>query len=187
MPGRSAARHSCAPYLDAPITRVLVLWRCTLGCRCTCRGVPPERFTGSIFLHRRVRLAAGTGTSAAPLTRLARTEYIGRRQVVPGTTLADLDDVYPELTVFACHLGKFKRLFYPPFILPKLVAVDVGHMSQLGAAADWAVGVGRLTMELRSPQQIRMGITNIGDRGVPAEHGHERRTPRERVIDYRSP
>src|SRR5579863_6411987 len=48
-------------------------------------------------------LVAGPHTTAAPAARFARAENIGRREVVPRTTLTDLDDVSLELSVFQGH------------------------------------------------------------------------------------
>ena len=58
--------------------------------------------------------------------------------MVPGTTLADLDHIYPELSVFGRHLGEFRSLLNPARIRPEFVPVHVGDVGQLGPAADGA-------------------------------------------------
>jgi hypothetical protein len=46
---------------------------------------------------------AGPDTTSAPGARLACAKNVGRREVVPRTTLADLNDVGLELPVFQRH------------------------------------------------------------------------------------
>src|SRR5215469_11816592 len=102
----------------------------------------------------------------APGARLARAKNIGRSKVVPATTLTDLDDVRPELPIFAGHLGQFIRLLDPPFVPAQLIPVHVRHVGELGAAADRAAGAGRLAVELSGTEQVRMRVADVRDRGV---------------------
>ena len=103
--------------------------------------------------------------------------------MIPGTTLTDLNHVDPELCVFRGHFGQFRPLFNPPLISPELVSVDVGDVGELGLPADRAGGIGGLTVELRGPQQVRMGIADVGDRGAAREYGRERCAARKTVVD----
>src|SRR5579875_2003003 len=120
--------------------------------------------------------------AAAPGARLARAKNVGRREVVPRTTLADLDDVSLELSVFEGHFVEFWPLFYPAFVLPEFAAIDVGDVGQPGRPADGADPVGRLAVELGRPQQVRVGITYVGDRGAAGQHRFQRRPPGERIV-----
>ena len=62
---------------------------------------------------------------------LTRAENVGRGKVVPGTTLADLDHIYPELAVFGRHLGQFRALLYPAGVVAEFVPVHVGDVGEL--------------------------------------------------------
>src|SRR5262252_9139475 len=123
----------------------------------------------------------------APGARLARAKNIGRGKVVPATTLTDLDDVRPELPIFGGHLGQFARLLDPPFIPAQFITVNVSHVGELGPAADGAPGVGRLAVELRGTEQVRMRVADIRDGGVAGEHRRERCPAGKRVVDHASP
>src|SRR5215469_845209 len=107
--------------------------------------------------------------------------------MIPSATLADLDDVYLELAVFGCHFIEFPALLDPALVLAKLVSVHVGDVRQPDLAAYWAPGVGWFAVELGRPKQIRMRVADIGDRGASGQHRSERRAPRQRVVDHRSP
>ena len=90
--------------------------------------------------------------------------------MVPATTLADLNDVRPELAIFGGHLGKFRGLLYPPFIMAKLIPVHVGDMGELDPAADRAAGLRRLTMELGGTEQVGMRVADVRNRRMTSEH-----------------
>ena len=90
--------------------------------------------------------------------------------MVPATTLADLDNVRPELAIFGGHLSEFWRLLYPPFKVAKLIPVHVGDVGELHPAADRAAGLRCLAVELRSAQQVGMRVADVRDRGVASEH-----------------
>ena len=90
--------------------------------------------------------------------------------MVPATTLADLDDVRPELAIFGGHLSEFWRLLYPPFKVAKLIPVHVGDVGELYPAADGAPGLRRLAVELGGAQQVGMRVADVRDRGVASEH-----------------
>ena len=163
---------------------------------CTSRAASPYRVTGRALCARSPapRLFAGLGlptTSAAWLVRttpaawLASAENIRQREVVPPTTLADLDHVDPELAIFGGHLRQFWRLPYPALVAPEFVAVNVGDVRELGFPADGAAGLGGLAVELRSAQQVRVRVADIGDRGVAGQHRRERCPPGKPIIDHR--
>jgi len=84
--------------------------------------------------------------------------------------LTDLDDIRSELAIFGGHLGKFRGLLYPAFIVAKLVPVHVGDVGELHPAADRAAGLGRLAVELRRAEQVGMRVTDVSDRRVTSEH-----------------
>lgn len=132
-------------------------------------------------------LFAGSGPPAAPGAWLARAENVGRGKVVPGTTLADLDHVYPELPVFGRHLGQFRPLLNPAGILAEFVPIHVGDVGQLGPAADRAGRIGGFTMELGRAEQIGVRVADVRDRSVPGQHRGERCPPGKPVIHDRSP
>ena len=142
--------------------------------------------TRNVMLRPRDDSIAGPDATPAPGARLTCAEYVGRSEVVPGTTLADLDDVNLELPVFQRHFIEFWPPLDPSFILAEFVAVYVGHMGQPGPAADRAGRVGGLSVELRGPQQVRVRVADVGDRGLPEQHGFQRRPLGERVVDDRT-
>ena len=90
--------------------------------------------------------------------------------MVPATTLADLDDIRPELAIFGSHLGKFRALLYPPFIMAKLIPVHVGDMGELDPAADRAAGLRRLAVKFRGTEQVGVRVTDVRNRRVTSEH-----------------
>jgi len=90
--------------------------------------------------------------------------------VVPATTLTDLNDIRSELTIFGSHLGEFRGLLYPPFIMPEFVPIHVGNVGELVPAADRAAGLRRFAMKLRGTQQVGMRVADVRDRGVASEH-----------------
>lgn len=128
----------------------------------------------------------GPYTTAAPGARLAGAKNVGRREVVPRTTLADLDDISLELSIFQGHFIEFWAPFYPPFVLPEFVAVDVGDVGELGRSANGADPLGRLSVELRSSQQIGVGVAYVGDRGAACQHRLQGRPPGERIVHNRA-
>ena len=63
--------------------------------------------------------------------------------MIPGTTLADLDDVHLELAVFGSHLGQLAGLLDAALIAPELIPVhvgDVGGFTFLQIGQDLSVG-----------------------------------------------
>ena len=129
----------------------------------------PEGFTQVLTWAYCLLAGPGPGTSA-PGARLAGAENIGRSEVVPATTLADLNDIRPELAIFGGHLGKFGALLYPPFIMAELIPVHIGDMGELDPAADRAAGLRRLTMELGGTEQVGMRVADVRNRRVTSEH-----------------
>ena len=90
--------------------------------------------------------------------------------MVPATTLADLNDVRPELAIFGGHLGKFRGLLYPPFIMAKLIPVHIGDMGEVDPAADRAAGLRRLAVELGRTEQVGMCVADVRNSRVTSEH-----------------
>jgi hypothetical protein len=133
------------------------------------------------------RSLTGPGAPAWPAALLARAENVRRREMIPGTTLTDLNHVDPELGVFHGHFRQFRPLLHPSFIPSEFVSVDVGDVGEPDFPADGAGGIGGLTVELGGPQQIRMGVADVGDCRAAREYGRERRAARETVVDDRSP
>jgi hypothetical protein len=72
--------------------------------------------------------------------------------MVPTTTLADLDYVYPEFSVFGRHLGQLRTPLNPSRILSELVSVHIRDMCDVGLTADGAADLGRLAVVLGRAQ-----------------------------------
>jgi len=107
--------------------------------------------------------------------------------MVPPATLTDLDHINPEFAVFGSHLGEFACLFYTPFILAEFVTVHVSDMGQIGLSADRTAILGGLTMELRGPEQVRMSVADVGDRGAPGEDRRDRGPAGQPVVHNGTP
>jgi hypothetical protein len=113
------------------------------------------------------------------------TKNVGLDQVVPCAVLADLHHVHRELVDLGLHLGQFASRLDPPAVLAESIAVGVRDMGELFTAAHGALFIGRLTVELRRPQEVGMCVAHIGRGRLTAKKGGQRRSPRERVVDQR--
>src|SRR5215472_8087605 len=109
----------------------------------------------------RLRLLAAPRTASATCGRLACTEDVRRSEVVPATTLTDLDHVDPEFAVFGCHLCQLWSPLYPSRVLSEFVSVHVGDMREVGLAADRAPVAGCLAVELGRAQQVRVRVADV--------------------------
>jgi hypothetical protein len=56
-------------------------------------------------------------------------------------------------------------------------------MGEPGSPADGAASISGLAVEFRGPQQVRMGIADIGDSRSSREHGRKRCAARKTVVD----
>ena len=72
--------------------------------------------------------------------------------MVPRALLADLDDVDAELAVLVGHRLELTRGLDPTLVGTELVTVDVAQLGQRGPAADRALSLGGLAVELGRPQ-----------------------------------
>ena len=76
-------------------------------------------------------------------------------------------------------------------IVYRLTAEGKERLQQLlaepGPAADRATGVGRLAVDLRGTEQVRMRVADIRDGGVAGKHRRERCPAGKRVVDHASP
>jgi hypothetical protein len=157
------------------------------------RRMPPRDVGGMIALrHQPLRLLAASRLLAAPRRAPAAcrgftsAEHVGRSEMVPATTLTDLDHVDPEFAVFGCHLGQFGSSFDSPRVLSEFVPVHVGDVREVVLAADGAANVGWLAVKLGRSQQVRVRVADVGERRVARVHGRERRTPGKPVIHNRT-
>jgi hypothetical protein len=132
-------------------------------------------------------LLAGPGPPTASGSRLTMAEHVRRCEVIPGTTLTDLDHVDLELCIFSSHFVQFWPALDAAFIPAEFVPVDVRDVRELRLSADRTRGVGPLAVELRRPQKVWMRIANISHSGAPREHRGERRPAGQPVVDHRSP
>ena len=107
--------------------------------------------------------------------------------MVPPATLTDFDHIDPEFAVFGGHLREFACLLNPSLILAELVAVYIGDVGQVGFPADRTAVLSGLTVELSGPQQVRMGIADVGDGGAPGEDGYERGPAGQPVVHNGTP
>ena len=64
-----------------------------------------------------------------------------------------------------------------------LVAIDPVDVGQRFLAAHRAGHVGRHTVELGGPDQVRRGVANLGDAGATGAHTREQRPALQRVVD----
>src|SRR5690606_12828167 len=114
-------------------------------------------------------------------------ENIRGREVVPGTTLAHLDDVHPELSMVPGHRLELLGLPDPAGVLPELVAEHVGDMGEGLLPTDRARPDGLLAAELRGPQKRRIGIADVvHPDGATVEQRLQRRTALQAVVDHGS-
>ena len=105
--------------------------------------------------------------------------------MVPRALLADLDDVDTELAVLVGHRLELTRGLDPTLVGTELVAVDVAQLGQRGPAADRALSLGGLAVELGRPQQIGVGVAHVGSRGTAPPQGVKGRPTLHRVVDDR--
>jgi|HubBroStandDraft_3_1064219.scaffolds.fasta_scaffold219472_2 hypothetical protein len=97
-------------------------------------------------------------------------EYVRRCEVIPGTTLTDLDHVDLELCIFSSHFVQFRPALDAALIPAELVSVDVRDVSELGLPADRTRYVRALAVELRRPEEVWMGIADVGHGGAAGQH-----------------
>jgi len=158
--------------------------------------MPPSDVSGTFSLHlrasqalpltERCRLLAAPRTTSAACGWLASAKNIRRSEVVPATTLADLDHVHPEFAVFGCHFGQFRPSLHPSRILSEFISIHVGNVCEIALTADRAADLGRLTVEFGRAQQVRMRVADVGNGRVAGVHGRDGRPPGKAVIHYRS-
>ena len=146
------------------------------------RSSGPFRYTPPA---RRSLLTAPRATSAAR-GRLASAQNIGRGEVVPATTLTDLNDIDPEFAVFSGHLVELGTALHPSRVLPEFIPIHIGNMRYRIFAANGANYLGRLPVKLRRAQQVGMRVTDVRDRRAPGPYRRERCTPGEPVIHHRT-
>ena len=123
-----------------------------------------------------------TRPASAPHWWFAGAKHVRRGEMVPGATLADLDHIHPEFAIFGSHLRQFRTPLDPSRVLSEFVSVHICDVCDVRPTADGAAVLGRLAVVLGRPQQIRVRIADIGERGAPGLEGRERGAPGERVI-----
>jgi hypothetical protein len=132
-------------------------------------------------------LLACPSSAAASRTRLASAKNVRRCKVVPAATLADFDHIDPEFAVFGGHLVQLRPALHASLVLPKLIAIYIGNMRELGFPADRAPDFGRLAVKLGGSQQVGMSVAYIGDRSVPGLDRRERSPAGQPVDDNGTP
>src|ERR1700722_922807 len=141
-----------------------------------CRPVRP--------LGRKGRKQGSVRTRPAPASRrrLTGAKHVRRGEMVPATTLADLDHIHPEFSVFGSHIRQFRGPFDPARVLSEFVSVHIGDICDVRLTADRAAHIGGLAGVLGRAEQGRMSVASVGHRGGPRVHRRERGAPGERVI-----
>jgi len=151
------------------------------------RRKPPRDVSRMVALrHQPLRLLAAPRRAPAACRGFTSAEHVRRSEMVPATTLADLDHIDPEFAVFGCHLDQFGSSFDSPRVLSEFISVHVGDVREVVLAADGAAGIGRLAVELGRSQQVRVRVADVGERHVARVHGRERCTPGKPVVHNRS-
>ena len=151
------------------------------------RRKPPRDVSRMVALrHQPLRLLAAPRRAPAACRGFTSAEHVRRSEMVPATTLADLDHIDPEFAVFGCHLDQFGSSFDSPRVLSEFISVHVGDVREVVLAADGAAGIGRLAVELGRSQQVRVRVADVGERHVARVHGRERCTPGKPVVHTRS-
>jgi hypothetical protein len=123
-----------------------------------------------------------TCSASAARRRLAGAKHVRRGEMIPATTLADLDHVYPEFAVFGSHRHQFRGPLDPARVLSEFVSVHIGDMCDVRLTADRAALIGGLAVVLGRTEQVRMSVAGIGHGGLPRVHRRECGPPGERVI-----
>ena len=106
-----------------------------------------------------------------------------RREVVPGAATAHLDDIHAELAELARHHLELTWSPDSSLIGPELVAEHVAQLSQLAAAAEGARSPCRHPVVLGGAQQVRVGVAQVGGKGVTSPKVGQGRPPLQRVVD----
>ena len=127
-------------------------------------------------------LASLTRPASAPHRWFAGAKHVRRGEMVPGATLADLDHIHPEFAIFGSHLRQFRTPLDPSRVLTEFVSVHICDVCDVRPTADRAAVLGRLAVVLGRPQQVRVRIAHVGERGPPGLEGREGGAPGERVI-----
>src|ERR1700727_242843 len=123
-----------------------------------------------------------TRPASAPHWWFAGAKHVRRGEMVPGATLADLDHIHPEFAIFGSHLRQFRTPLDPSCVLSEFVSVHICDVCDVRPTAYGAAVLGRLAVVLGRPQEVRMRVAHVGERGPPGLQGREGGAPGERVI-----
>ena len=127
-----------------------------------------------------------TYPASPPRRRLTSTEHVRRGEMVPSTTLADLNHIHPEFAVFGSHLHQFSGFLNPSRILSEFVTIHIGNMCDISLTADRAALFGGLAVVLGRAEQVRVRVAGIRHRGVTGAYGRKGGPPGKRVIHNRA-
>lgn len=142
-----------------------------------------------------VRNKTAVGREAARRPRVSRLidevrrsvpEDVRNRQVIPGTTLADLDNVRPELIVIMGHCGEFCRDLCLTGMPSERIAIDEGHLGDVPALADRAGAFGRLAEVAGGAKEVGLRVTDVAARRPAGAKGADHRPFRQAVIHHPS-
>jgi hypothetical protein len=127
-----------------------------------------------------------TYSTSSSRGRLTSPKHVRRGEVVPATTLADLDHIHPEFAVFGSHLHQFSGFLNSSRILSEFIPVHIGNVCDVRLTADRAALIGGLAVVFGRAQQVRVRVAGIRHRGVARAYGRERGAPGKRVIHHGS-
>ena len=118
--------------------------------------------------------------------RFTSTKHVRRGEMVPSTTLADLDHIHPEFAVFGSHLHQFRGLLNSSCVLSEFISVHIGDVCDVYLTAYRAALLGRLAVVFGGAEQVRVRVAGIGHRGVTRAHGRKCGAPGERILHHQA-
>ena len=109
-----------------------------------------------------------------------------RRQVVPGTTLADLDDVHPELVVIMSHLDGSRRDLCRTGLTLERIPVDISLVGDVLPLAPRAEVFGRFAEVAGRTKEVWLCVTDRSGRRPPGALGFDHGSLHTAVIHHPS-
>lgn len=109
-----------------------------------------------------------------------------RRQVVPGTTLADLDDVHPELVVIMSHLDGLRHDLCRTGLTLERIPVDISLVGDVLPLAHRAEVFGRFAEVACRAKEAWLWTADRSGRSTPGAQGSDHGSLRRAAIHHPS-